>query len=213
MTRLSFILCVVARLSPAAATLDRIVAVVGRRAIKQSDLERDIRVTQFLNNSAPDSGPQVQKEALERLIDQELIRSDMGTAANTGYLHKEAKALYDRLLLERFGGSKARFDAELSRRRLKESQLLDQLQWQLIVLRFIDQRFRPGVIVTEEEIRRYYDGHRQEFQSAGRNVGLEEASPSIRENLEAEGINRNFEEWLREARKAAVVRYKVDALK
>ena len=36
-------------------------------------------------------------------------------------------------------------------------ELRAQLLWQLTVLRFIDQRFRPGVLVTDEEVRTYYD--------------------------------------------------------
>ena len=47
-----------------------------------------------------------------------------------------------------------------------EDQLRRYLQWQLTVLRFIDQRFRPGVLVTEEEVRAYYDEHRAELQKA-----------------------------------------------
>lgn len=189
MTRLCFILCGLASVAPGAGTvIDRIVAVVGKRAIKQSDVERDLRVTQFLNSAQPDVSDRARKEALDRLIEQQLIRAEIGAAANTGNLDNQAKALFAQLLKERFGGSQARLDAELHRRGLTESQLLDQLQWQLIVLRFIEQRFRPGVIVTDEDVRN--------------------GAPKTRETLEAEAIDRNFEQWLAEARKAATIQYK-----
>jgi hypothetical protein len=198
----------------ATTTLDRIVAVVGKRAIKQSDIERDIRVTQFLNNAPPaPKAAEEEKQSLERLIDQELIRADMAAGGNTGHLADEAKALYTELQRDRFGGSKQKLEAELGRRGLSESQLLQQLQWQLVVLRFIDQRFRPGVMVQDDEVRRYYDKHRKELAPSNGDKSFESLGPGIRQTLEGEAINRNFEEWLKQTRKAMIIQYKVEALK
>ena len=211
-------LCAIATL-PAATTIDRIVAVVGKHALKQSDVDRDVRVTQFLNQEPSDSSTAAQKKSLERLIDQELIRNDMAMAGNTSHLDAEARDLLNETVRKRFNGSRAQLDAELARRGFKESQLLQQLQWQLVVLQFIDQRFRAGVVVTDEEVRKYYDEHLPELKrtlTSGSNVGadsFEALSPKIRETLEGEQVNRNFEEWLAQARKSAVIQYKVDALK
>lgn len=196
-----------------ATTIDRIVAIVGKRAIKQSDIERDLRVTQFLNNAPPNTVVKAQKESLERLIDQELIRADMAAAGNTSYLEADARALFNQLLRERFGNSRPKLDTELKKRGLKDSEVLQQLQWQLVVLRFIDQRFRPGVIIDDEAVRRYYQTNRQQLRAGKGDSSLEALTPTIRETLEAEGVNRNFEEWLAEARKTAVIQYKVEALK
>ena len=99
------------------------------------------------------------------------------------------------------------------RRELKESQLLQQLQWQLAVLRFIDNRFRPGVLISDEQVRQHYDGHQADLSRMSGDHSFEALSPKIRETLEGEEVNRNFEEWLSQARKAAVIEYKVDSLK
>ncbi len=103
--------------------------------------------------------------------------------------------------------------AELGRRGLSAAQLLDQLQWQLVVLRFIDQRFRPGVIVSDEEVRAYYEQHAAELnrQYPGNNTP-EDLMPRIREIVEGERINRNFEDWLQQARKTVRIEYKLGEL-
>jgi peptidyl-prolyl cis-trans isomerase SurA len=205
--------CFLTSIAQAATTIDRIVAVVGKHPIKQSDIDRDLRVTQFLNQEPPDSSIASQKKSLERLIDQELIRRDMAIAGNTGHLEDEAKDLLAKVTRDRFHDSKPLLNADLARRGLKEPQLLEQLQWQLVVLRFIDQRFRAGVMVTDDEIKKYYDEHSQQLSSGPGEHTIEALSPKIRETLEGEEVNRNFEEWLAEARKEAVIEYKVDALK
>ena len=194
-----------ALIAQAATTFDRIVAVVGKRAIKLSDIERDLRVTQFLNSLPAQSDVATQKQALERLIDQDLIRSDMTSAGSTFHMSNEAQALLDQIVRERFGGLRPGFEKDLESRGLSEAELLQHLEWQLAVLRFIDQRFRPGVIISDEEIGAYNDQH-------GRG-NLAEIGPKIRETLEAEAINRNFEQWLADTRKSTVVQYKVAALK
>ena len=97
----------------------------------------------------------------------------------------------------------------LSKYGLSEDQLKRYLQWQLTVLRFIDQRFRPGILVTEEEVRAYYDEHRAELQKANpRNSSIEALEPKIRETITGERINKNFEEWLDETRRRTRIEYR-----
>jgi hypothetical protein len=193
--------------------IDQIAVVVGKHAIKTSDLGRDLRVTQFLNGQPPDASVVQKRMAVERLIDQELIRSDLAQSGNATRLTAEAKAVLDQLRAERFQNSENRMTAELGRRGLSAAQLLDQLQWQLVVLRFIDQRFRPGVIVSDEEVRAYYEQHATELkrQYPGNNTP-EDLMPRIREIVEGERINRNFEDWLQQARKTVRIEYKLGEL-
>ena len=211
--RLIFMLCAIASWASANSTIDRIAAVVGKRAIKQSDIERDLRVIQFLNSEPPTSSLPLQKQTLKRLIDQELIRAGMGSAVNTNSSGTEAQALYDRLVRDRFGGSKEKVNAELRRRGLKETELLQQLQWQLVVLRFIDERFRSGILVTDDEIREYYDQHQQEFARQPGSHSFEALAPKIRETLEAQAVDQQFDEWLAQRRRRALIEYKVESLK
>ena len=197
-----------------ATTIDEIVGVVGKHAIKMTDIERDLRVTQFLNGEPPSSSVAAMKKALERLIDQELIRNDMAASKNASHLDNEATTLFNQMLSDRFGSSKPQMAAELRRHGLTEAQLLEQLQWQLVVLRFIDQRFRPGVIVNDEDVRAYYDKNSGELERKyPANHSFEALAPKIRETLEADRINQNFEEWISNVRKDTRIEYKLDELK
>jgi hypothetical protein len=87
-----------------------------------------------------------------------------------------------------------------------------RLLWQLEVLRFIDQRFRPGVLLTSEEVRTYYAQHRtdlsREYPQANSFEALE---PKIRESLEGERINQTFVQWLDQARKRIRIEYRQGA--
>ena len=114
---------------------------------------------------------------------------------------------------DRFGGSKEKANAELRRRGLKETELLQQLQWQLVVLRFIDERFRSGILVTDDEIREYYDQHQQEFARQPGSHSFEALAPKIRETLEAQAVDQQFDEWLAQRRRRALIEYKVESLK
>jgi peptidyl-prolyl cis-trans isomerase SurA len=199
-------------LAQAGTIIDQIAAVVGKHAIKTSDLQRDLRVTQFLNAQTPDLSVAQQRASLQRLIDQELIRRDL--AGSAAHLTADAKALMDQIRMERFQGSQALLDAELRRRGLDSAQLLAQLEWQLVVLRFIDERFRPGVTVTDDEVHSYYDQNTAALkQQYPTHNTFEELTPKIREVLEGEQINRNFEDWLQQARKNVRIDYKLEQLK
>jgi len=104
---------------------------------------------------------------------------------------------------DRFRGSEQQFQSELARHHLTEDQLRRQLLWQLTVLRFIDQRFRPGVIVTDEDIAAW----RQKYISESKTA----TDDQVRETVTGERINQAFEEWLAESRKNVRVEYRPQA--
>ena len=69
------------------------------------------------------------------------------------------------------------------------------------MLRFIDQRFRDGALVSDEDVRNYYDQHlaqlKREYPRDSTFVALE---PKIRQTLEGERVNQNFAEAMNRAR-------------
>jgi hypothetical protein len=198
-------------LCAASVVIDRIAVVVEKRAIKLSEIDRDLRVTEFLNRDALDLGPQTRRKAAERLIDQVVIREAILTNGLPGPSEKDADGLLNDLRRDRFGGSDARLREDLLRYGLTEDQLLAQLLWQLQVLRFIDQRFRPGVQVTDREIQDYYAQHRAELERQNPGAGFEKLTPKIRATLEGEQINGNFFEWLDRAHKRQRIEFKQEA--
>ena len=110
---------------------------------------------------------------------------------------------------DRFGGSEAQLRAGLAHYGLSEDELREELLWQLTVLRFIDQRFQPGVQVSDEDVRGYYDKHLNDFKRDDpRNSSFEALQAQIRTSLEGQRTNESFTTWLDEARKRVRVEYR-----
>ena len=128
--------------------LDRLSVVVGRQAIKASDIDRDIRITSFLNGQPPDFSDAARKEAASRLIDQALIREQIRTGEFPVAAINEADQLVAATRKERYPKDTEYKDA-LARCGITETELRDRLLWQLTVLRFIDARFRPEVAADD----------------------------------------------------------------
>jgi hypothetical protein len=195
-----------------AVVLDRIAVVVDNHVIKTSDIDRDLRVTQFLNHDKLDLSLDARRKSAERLIDQSVIREEMEKGAYTRSNTADLEGMQKQLLQQRFAGSDVRMKAELAAYGLSVEQLRLQLQWQLDVLKFIDQRFRPGVLVTDEEVKAYYDQHAADLKRQYPQIKTYEGmEPKIRESLEGERLNQNFEEWLANARKRSRIDYRQGA--
>jgi len=212
MPRLLTLLLTVASALPGAVVIDRVAVVVDKHAIKSSDIQRDLRLTQFMNRAPVDLSADEMRKAAERLIDQTLIRDEI---ARGGY-HRPSEADADRLLQhlvrDRFGGSDARLREDLSRYAIGEDDLREQFLWQLTVLRFIDQRFRPGVQVADEDARAYYDRHLAEFKREyPKNNSFDALQTKIRASIEGENINQAFTAWIEDARKRVRIEYREGA--
>ena len=209
---LTVLLAQVLTASLGAVTLDRIAVVVGNHAIKTSDIQRDLRLTAFLNRERLDLTSQAKRAAAERLIDQEIIRQEIVTGEYRRPPESEADAVEKQLIHDHYGGSEARLRQALARYGLTEEQLRAQLLWQLTVLQFIDQRFRPEVYVSDDEVRAYYNQHQEELRKQHpANATIENLQGQIRQQLEGEQINQRFTAWLDEARKRAHIEYKQEA--
>jgi peptidyl-prolyl cis-trans isomerase SurA len=189
--------------------LDRMAVIVGKHAIKESDIQLDLRLTEFLNREPLNLSPAAKRQSAERLIDQEVIRQEIIMGGYQRPAESEADALLEQLKKDRFGGSESRWEEALARYGLTKEQLRDRLLWQLTVLRFIDQRFRVGVVVTDDEVRAYYDQHLSELRRQyPNNYSFEALAPKIRATLEGERVNQNFNQWLEQARSSYRIEYK-----
>jgi peptidyl-prolyl cis-trans isomerase SurA len=191
-----------------AVVVDRMAVIVDKHVIKSSDIYRDLAATEFLNREQPSFSAEARHKAADRLIEQTIIRDEI---ANGGYRwasQADADALLNDIRRDRFAGSGAQLQAALARYGLTEEELRAQLLWQLTVLRFIDERFRTGVLITDDDVRTYYDQHLADLKREyPRDSGFESLKPKIRASLEGERINQNFVESIEAARKRVHVRY------
>lgn len=197
---------------PGAVVIDRIAAVIGKHVIKASDIERDLRLTEFLNREPLDLRGDARRKAAERLIEQAILRDEIAAGGFPQPAPQDAAGLLAQIRQDRFGGSDARLREELARYGLTEDQLRAQLLWHLTVLRFIDQRFRPGVLVTDEELRAYYDQHLAELKKQYPETNSFEAlQPKIRASLEGQRVNENYAQWIEQARNRNRIEYRQGA--
>lgn len=196
----------------ASVVLDRVAVIVGKQIIKESDILRDLRVTEFLNRQPPEFNGQDKRKAADRLVDQMIIREEIRRGAYPPAPPSQVDAMLKQIRDQRAGGSDTRLQQELAHYALSEDQLRAQLQWQFDVLKFIDQRFRPGVLVTDEDVKAYYDQHRAALQRQYPQIKTYNAiEPKVRDLLEGERLNQDFGRWLDARRKRESIEYKQGA--
>jgi hypothetical protein len=198
----------------AGVVLDRVAVIVGKTVVKTSDIERDLRLTEFLNRQPIDLNTGARRKAAERLIDQAVIRSEIATGGYERATDAQASAMLAQIRQDQYGGSEVRLRQSLNQYGITEAELQAHLLWQLTVLRFIDERFRPGVVVSDEEVRDYYNQHLAELRRKHpQGNSFEALKPEIQSTIEGERINQQFEMWLEGARKRAQIEYREAAFK
>ncbi len=191
-----------------AAIIDRIAVSVGSRVITETDLDREIRITALLNNAKPDFSPANKRTTAERMVDQALIRSELETSrypmpsgGETAAALAEEKARW---------GSDAAYRRALADYGVSEEDLKTRLTWQLMLIRFIDARFRPGIQISEAEIVKYFDEQMlPALQRAhpGQTQTLDEHRSAIEQTLISEAADLQVEQWLKEGRRRTHIQY------
>jgi parvulin-like peptidyl-prolyl isomerase len=208
MSRRFFISMLVSCLVAQAVIVDRIAVIVDRAVIKNSDIDRALRITSFLNHEQPDFSPASRKATASRLVDQELIREQIRTGDYPVASEQEEASLLAKTKAERFAND-AQYKGALARYGITEEELKDALLWQLTVLRFIDERFRPAAVVTDEQVETYYNAHRAALEAANPKAhSVDDLRMKIEDELAGEQVNQLFEEWLSEIRKDARIEYR-----
>jgi hypothetical protein len=209
-----FVLLSLGTLLNGAVVVDRVAIIVGNRVVKVSDLERDLRVSQFLNRQPMDLSPAAKRKVADRLITQELIRQEVLNGGYSRPTEKDVEAFVQKLKHDRFSNSDSQFRSALAQYGLTDDELRKYLLWQLTVLRFIDERFRPGVLVTDEDVRAYYEANQAALQKANpKNSSLEALEPTIRETITGDRVNETFEEWIANTRRRIRIEYRDPALR
>jgi hypothetical protein len=142
--KLASIIILVPLLPATGEVMDRVAVAVGNRAIKESQIHRDIRLTAFLNGTALDfSGPSKRKAA-DRLIDQTMIRAEMAKDSYPAPAEAEIDGVLDKIRQARFR-SHPEYEQALKTYGITEPELKAHVAWQIQVLQFAGQRFGDRV--------------------------------------------------------------------
>ena len=192
------LLALVLRVGAAAELLDRVLAVVGGTVITQSDAAA-VLTFGLVTPPAPRADPL--RAALDHLIRRELILTEVNR-----YAPGEVDAdLVKKKLAEVRGRfpSVAAFQAALDRTAMTESRLADMIEGDVRMGDYLKQRF--GVEPSDDDLAAYYDAHRAEFASAGRQSTLEQARGTVRQRWIEEKRAALIGEWVARLRRRAEV--------
>ena len=190
-----------------AVIIDRIAIVVNGKIIKQSDIERDTKVTEFLNRQPLNLGAAAKKEAANRLIDQVFIRDEIEVGSYPRATLADADRELGKIEAERYRTSAA-FERALAMYGLTAAELRSEFRWQLTVLNFIDLRFKPAAVISDEEIQKYFDEHRTALERADpAKTTMDDFRTQIEDTLSGQRVNQLFFAWLDEQRKQAKIQY------
>jgi hypothetical protein len=211
----SILACIIALLGISLAAragdvLDRIVATVNNHVILQSEWQDAVRYEAFvagrpLEQLQPGDG----KAALDRLIDQELLREQM---RSSGFPHADSEEVEKRIqeIRKQYAGaeSEAVWQAALARYGLTEKELKKRVALQVDLMGLVDARLRPNVVIDSKSIESYYNQELlpQLRQSGAQQVPLAEVTPKIKELLTQQKMNQMLVAWLQDLRSGSRIR-------
>jgi hypothetical protein len=161
-------------------TIERIVAVVDGRPLLLSD-ERAMERVRGLSEPA----------ALEAVIDERLMYLEASRLPQAAVLAEEEQRSAQELL-ERRPSLRDSVSAEDLRRIVRR---------QIAILKYVEFRFRPQLRVSDQDVRAAFEADPAQGDS------WEAAKQGIRERLERRALDERVENWVRELRARADVRY------
>jgi hypothetical protein len=175
-----------------AQVLDRIAVVVGNKVITETEVRQEARLEAFLNQTAPDFGPQTRRAAADRLVNQQLVRNEMQVGAYAQPTEAEIEGALRSFRQEHFS-SIPQYRASLEKYGITEEQLKSHLKWQLAAIHFTDQRFSPAVTG---------DG------TADRAIQSKPGDQASNSLAPPANADDQFEAWLKQARASTKIQFK-----
>jgi len=190
-----------------AQVVDRMVAVVNKRVILESELDQALRVEYLMQGKSLDKvSPRDSSAVLDRLVDRALLDQQI---LHPEMLAPTAEELADQVKEVRRQLPGAATDSDwkalLATYDLTQQDVEDSLITEVRTLRFVDLRFRGLVHIDKSEINNYY---RQKFlpevQSRGGSAPpLAEVSGQIEKILAEQSITDMLNRWLETLRAQA----------
>jgi len=187
--------------------LDRAVAVVNKQVILLSDLDDEIRLSVLDPNGG--QGELARRQALDQLISRSLIEQqireeDMQAIEPS---QEEVHARLDQLrrqlpvCVRQNCTSDAGWNAFLKSHGLTPERVEAYLRYRLEILSFIEQRFRQGIQISQQQIETYYHDTLLPQYAPGESIPpLDQVASRIQEILLEQQVNVLFDDWLNSLR-------------
>jgi peptidyl-prolyl cis-trans isomerase SurA len=187
----------------AADVIDRIVATVNGHVILQSDWDDAVRYQAFVEGRPLRSiTDQDRGRALDRLIDQELVREQAQGVEVSQPPAEEVQQRIQELQKQHATTSASGWQSALAQYGLAQKQIESWVTHDLSILRQVEARLRPAVQITPQTIESYYQRtFLPQLRKAGaQDVPLAQVAAKIREILTEQKVNELFTSWLQSLR-------------
>jgi len=193
---LTLVLCSIA----AADIVDRVAVNIGRSVITDAQVIEEIRVQSFLQGDPIDLGPENRRKALDRLVDQFLVRRELEftrfAAISETEIEPALKSVRDQY------ASEAELNSALAKYEIKADDLKRHITWTLTMLRFIEFRFQPAVQISNAQLRQEYRRQAADWkQKHGTDMEpLEQVQVDIEKIVRQRLVDASLDRWLGEVR-------------
>jgi hypothetical protein len=193
------LLCALAAALVQANVVDKLAITVEHNVITELTIDEDLRVVALINGQPIDRSLEARRAAADRLVQRLLIQHEMSISRYPLPTEQEVSIYLKQV--EAGIGAGDRFTQLLSEYDVTKATLVDYLTAQLTMLRFIEYRFSPDVMVSETDIEAAF--------RADSPTGLltEAKRASIGQRLSAERTDAALESWLAESRKQLNIVY------
>ena len=189
----------VARPAGAAEVIDKTVAVVGAQAVTASEVGQQVALEALSEGRPADYSDPNRREVLQRVIRQRLVMQEMAVANFVGAGDEDLRVQLERQ--RQFFGGATQFRESRAKYGLSEQEVADFLRRQLDFERFIDFRFKTGLVPPRADVVAYYkDVYLPALERINRIETIEQAYPVIEQTLIEQRINPMLENWIREVR-------------
>jgi hypothetical protein len=172
----------------AQALVDRVLARIGTDAITQTDVEALVEFGLIEARSAT--------EAAQQAIDRQLILREVArfppAEPPTEDIDKQLAAMKARV------GD--RLDRVMKTTGIDEDRLRGLARETLRIREYLQQRFGVSAQASEEEARKYFEAHRDEFTRDGKALTFDEAAPEARQRASASRVQGAVVQWLQDLR-------------
>ena len=193
--------------------VDRIVAIVNGDLVLESDVDEEERFTELYPYSNADGGS-LRDQAIKRLIDRTLILQQMASFPQTPISDDQVKREEADLrkdlpaCVHADCSSDAGWEKFLALSGFTEVELRGRLRQRAEVLRFIEQRFRTAVRVTDAQISDFYNKSMiPEYKKQNASPPpLDSVRDRIQELLLQREVSSMLDDWLKALRESGRVR-------
>ena len=196
-----------------AERLESIVVNLGKHVIMESEVLDYVRLSSFLDETAPDFSPEARRKAATHLVDRFLILQD--AALTNATLASEADLETVLGPLKARFQSEERYQAALRAVGISELVLRAHILAGLRLLRYTDSRFKPEVQITEETLRATYQSFllRQPKQQSIAPPTFEESREQLEQLLSNQLAAQAMDRWLDMARGETNIVYREAAFR